>query len=1168
MKKTNKMIYLIIIVSTFLGLNCLQNIIPQVGNSDGSKNTSEKYGSLNINITKNSRTIAPDFLSIDHYDLTGDGPDGNTINVANILGTTKKIENLLVGSWSLTVLGKDSNNNTIAKGSASASIIENATTDLNIALHYQQIGYGSVDLTIDWDPIVSVDSVILQINNDPTIDIFTGGSSVNYANGSVSSGFYKYIFKLMKNGKMLSSVIESVHIYDYHSTTKTITLTTNDFDKAPNAPSGLTAAEGYNKIVLDWTDNSKVETGFVVERSESSGSGYSALGGTDATPLSANTTTFDDTTAVIGTTYYYRVKAVNSFGSSAYSNEASAKCDPPSITFGRNGNVAPQKEQTTDVTVTDQSGMAEGYPKYQWTQSATFPAEGTWTQFTSGDTLCRSTGDGDYYLHIYAIDGKGNESKATSNKFVLETTPPVIGGAIWFSNTTTSGFTVNWGEATDDNGPLQYKLYYSTTDNLWDVTGCETNGIVAMEWSSNTSYNMTGLSEKKSYYFNAIVKDAAGNTACYDMKQGDTDPTVVNIGKDGIGTDGNINCMVQKDGILYIGGSFSRVGRFTQGALLDMSSDYEDANFPAVNGSIRRVISDGGGGWIIGGGFTQVGAYTRNRIAWINSDGSVRDWNPNVNGEVYTLAVSGNNVYVGGYFTSIGGKARNRIAAIDITTGLATDWNPNADRAVRALAVSGSNVYVGGYFTSIGGKARNRIAAIDITTGLATDWNPNASYYVYTLAASGSNVYVGGDFTTIGGKSRNYIAAIDITTGLATDWNPDASGDYYAHVYTLAVSGSNVYVGGNFDSIGGKSRRNIAAIDITTGLATDWDPNASGDHAYVNTLAVSGSNVYVGGSFITIGGQSRSNIAAIDITTGLATDWDPNASSDDYASVSTLAVSGSNVYVGGHFTAIGGKSRSNIAAIDISTGLATDWNPNASGDNHDTSVNTLAVSGSNVYVGGDFTAIGGKSRNYIAAIDITTGLATDWNPNAIYTINTLAVSGSNVYVGGWFPAIGGQSRNYIAAIDITTGLATDWNPSANGEVITLAVSGSNVYVGGDFTTIGSKSRSNIAAIDISTGLATDWNPNADGTVSTLAASGSNVYVGGWFTTIGGQTRSRIAAIDITTGLATDWNPNASGVVYTLAVSGSNVYVGGYFTTIGGKIRGRIAAIDISTGEVK
>ncbi len=1120
MKKTNKMIYLIIIVSTFLGLNCLQNIIPQVGNSDGSKNTSEKYGSLNINITKNSRTIAPDFLSIDHYDLTGDGPDGNTINVANILGTTKKIENLLVGSWSLTVLGKDSNNNTIAKGSASASIIENATTDLNIALHYQQIGYGSVDLTIDWDPIVSVDSVILQINNDPTIDIFTGGSSVNYANGSVSSGFYKYIFKLMKNGKMLSSVIESVHIYDYHSTTKTITLTTNDFDKAPNAPSGLTAAEGYNKIVLDWTDNSKVETGFVVERSESSGSGYSALGGTDATPLSANTTTFDDTTAVIGTTYYYRVKAVNSFGSSAYSNEASAKCDPPSITFGRNGNVAPQKEQTTDVTVTDQSGMAEGYPKYQWTQSATFPAEGTWTQFTSGDTLCRSTGDGDYYLHIYAIDGKGNESKATSNKFVLETTPPVIGGAIWFSNTTTSGFTVNWGEATDDNGPLQYKLYYSTTDNLWDVTGCETNGIVAMEWSSNTSYNMTGLSEKKSYYFNAIVKDAAGNTACYDMKQGDTDPTVVNIGKDGIGTDGNINCMVQKDGILYIGGSFSRVGRFTQGALLDMSSDYEDANFPAVNGSIRRVISDGGGGWIIGGGFTQVGAYTRNRIAWINSDGSVRDWNPNVNGEVYTLAVSGNNVYVGGYFTSIGGKARNRIAAIDITTGLATDWNPNADRAVRALA------------------------------------------------ASGSNVYVGGDFTTIGGKSRNYIAAIDITTGLATDWNPDASGDYYAHVYTLAVSGSNVYVGGNFDSIGGKSRRNIAAIDITTGLATDWDPNASGDHAYVNTLAVSGSNVYVGGSFITIGGQSRSNIAAIDITTGLATDWDPNASSDDYASVSTLAVSGSNVYVGGHFTAIGGKSRSNIAAIDISTGLATDWNPNASGDNHDTSVNTLAVSGSNVYVGGDFTAIGGKSRNYIAAIDITTGLATDWNPNAIYTINTLAVSGSNVYVGGWFPAIGGQSRNYIAAIDITTGLATDWNPSANGEVITLAVSGSNVYVGGDFTTIGSKSRSNIAAIDISTGLATDWNPNADGTVSTLAASGSNVYVGGWFTTIGGQTRSRIAAIDITTGLATDWNPNASGVVYTLAVSGSNVYVGGYFTTIGGKIRGRIAAIDISTGEVK
>ena len=34
----------------------------------------------------------------------------------------------------------------------------------------------------------------------------------------------------------------------------------------------------------------------------------------------------------------------------------------------------------------------------------------------------------------------------------------------------------------------------------------------------------------------------------------------------------------------------------------------------------------------------------------------------------------------------------------------------------------------------------------------------------------------GGDFTLIGGQLRNHIAALDVTTGLLTAWNPDASG--------------------------------------------------------------------------------------------------------------------------------------------------------------------------------------------------------------------------------------------------------------------------------------------------------------------------------------------------------------------------------------------------------
>ncbi len=86
--------------------------------------------------------------------------------------------------------------------------------------------------------------------------------------------------------------------------------------------------------------------------------------------------------------------------------------------------------------------------------------------------------------------------------------------------------------------------------------------------------------------------------------------------------------------------------------------------------------------------------------------------------------------------------------------------------------------------------------------------------------------------------------------------------------------------------------------------------------------------------------------------------------------------------------------------------------------------------------------MGGQPRNYLAAIDVTTGEVTSWNPGVSNGVSTLAVSGSAVYAGGNFTSAGGEVRNHLAAIDATTGQLTNWNPSANSRVWSIAVSDS------------------------------------------------------------------------------------------------------------------------------
>ena len=116
-----------------------------------------------------------------------------------------------------------------------------------------------------------------------------------------------------------------------------------------------------------------------------------------------------------------------------------------------------------------------------------------------------------------------------------------------------------------------------------------------------------------------------------------------------------------------------------------------------------------------------------------------------------------------------------------------------------------------------------------------------------------------------------------------------------------------------------------------------------------------------------------------------------------------------------------------------------------------------------ILAGGNFTSIGGQMRNRIARLDPITGLADSFDPNMNDQVNTIAVQADGkVLAGGYFNganSVGLQTRNYIARLDGTTGVADSFNPNANDVVLSIALQADGkILAGGVLASIGGQSR--------------------------------------------------------------------------------------------------------------
>ena len=360
------------------------------------------------------------------------------------------------------------------------------------------------------------------------------------------------------------------------------------------------------------------------------------------------------------------------------------------------------------------------------------------------------------------------------------------------------------------------------------------------------------------------------------------------------------------------------------------------------------------------------------------------------------------------------------------------------------------------------------------------------------------------------------VAAVSGPAQAAPSETPDPVPGFNGTVLAVAYSGSTIYVGGDFTSaiVKGKSvaRTRLAAVNADTGELLPWAPTAD---KRVKAIAVSGSSVYIGGEFTYVNGQKRDSLARLDATTGAVAGTFKHAiDGKPYA----LAAANGRLYLGGTITKVSGQLRTRLAAFDLATGtLDAKWKPVA-----DDQVESLATGPGRVYVGGKFHKVNSTSGyDRLVALDPSSAaIVTGFKPKPAVVTFALSVTADGVYT-----AHGGQGGTATA---YTLTGAKRWSATFDGDAQAVTTLGDTVYVGGHFDNAcrtartgtqgvcvdGSDPRVKLAALDIADGRLRDWKANGNGIegVLTMAVNpGLGAFAaGGAFTTINGVSQKRFA----------------------------------------------------------
>lgn len=267
---------------------------------------------------------------------------------------------------------------------------------------------------------------------------------------------------------------------------------------APAAPTTLTATPNTTSIVLTWTDNTNNEAHYLLERSTNNNMNFIQINS-----LNPDVTTYTDTNLAPNTTYYYRVRASNNGGRSAYSNTASAR------TTGTTGN-APTAP--TNVIATAGNGQvilnwnavtnATSYvARYSLTSGGPYINGGQPVTGTTATVTGLNNGT-PYFFVVVARNSTGDSPNSTQ-----VTATPSTTGAVPLAPT---GLT-----ATRGNNQISLTWNSSTGASTYAIRRSTNNGgpyTQIVSGLTGNTYTDNGAANGTPYYYVITATNAAGTS--------------------------------------------------------------------------------------------------------------------------------------------------------------------------------------------------------------------------------------------------------------------------------------------------------------------------------------------------------------------------------------------------------------------------------------------------------------------------------------------------------------------------------------------------------------------------------------------------------------------------------------------------------------------------------